>query len=248
MHIRLYAYLTKYNLLNPRQYGFKPKHSTSQAVIDFCISVVNAKHRKENVLAIMLDLSKAFDTIQHDILLNKLQYYGIQGKAFDWFTSYLSNRQQYVHINETTQSSLMNITGYGIPQGSVLGPLLFIIYVNDIHKALGNNNLIQFADDTTVYFTDSNIHKLCERANQGLTELTDWFRANKLAVNPKKTKYLLIPLGITTNLRLTHIKIGSEKIECSFNANFLGIHIDAKLGWEEHIKHCKNKISGGIYA
>lgn len=204
------------------------------------------KKNKENVLAIMLDLSKAFDTIQHDLLLHKLQYYGIRGTALKWFSSYLTNRKQYVELS--TKSKIMNIKGYGVPQGSVLGPLLFIIYINDIHKALKDNSPIQFADDTKVYFTHSNVECLYQIANKGLNQLADWFKANKLSLNTKKTKHILISNAKKSFKTLPTIQIGIEEIVRVNHANFLGIHIDEKLEWEAHINHCKNKVSSGIYA
>ena len=132
-------------------------------------------------LSVFLDLSKAFDTIDHRILLNKLHYYGIRGLSLEWFKSYLFQRKQYVTYKNNS-SEMLNID-CGVPQGSVLGPLLFIIYSNDLPKSIKTCNSILFADDTTVCKVGSDINQLFTDMMSDLTLLIDWFRANKLSLN-----------------------------------------------------------------
>ena len=141
-------YINKNNLLNEKQFGFRPNHSTYIAVIELVDKIANVVERNEPTLGIFLDLSKAFDTINHDILLYKLEYYGFRGVAIDWFKSYLSNRKQFVRYQ--MHDSDNKIINCGVPQGSILGPLLFILYINDIVNTISLLELILFADDTTL--------------------------------------------------------------------------------------------------
>ena len=148
-------------------------------------------------LAVFIDLSKAFDTIDHTILLDKLNHYGIKDTALKWFTSYLTNRQQYVAFNDEI-SDHTNIST-GVPQGSILGPLLFIIYMNDIHKVTDNFSFILYADDTSMVQplctfnspVDGDTKELSEIINKELQLVTDWLAINKLSINTKKTKMML---------------------------------------------------------
>ena len=136
-----------------------------------------------------LDLSKAFDTLDHNILLRKLHHYGIRGIALDWFRSYLTDRKMYVDYKGIT-SKEHNIN-YGMPQGSVLGPLLFILYTNDLPNTLTVSKSILFADDTTIYYSHSNLNTLYTNLNKDLQILNDWFKTNKLSLNVSKTQYMI---------------------------------------------------------
>ena len=161
VHQRMYKFLCNQSILFPNQYGFRPKHSTVDAVTTFTSDLMLSLDKKYSTLAVFLDLSKAFDTIDHHILLKKLEHYGVRGIALEWFRNYLSNRTQYVSYRGA-QSSLQNIA-CGVQQGSVLGPLLFIIYTNDLPNSLSYSKCILFADDTTLFHTHSNektLHKI----------------------------------------------------------------------------------------
>ncbi len=148
VHSRLYSFIEKHDILYDNQYGFRPKRSTIDAITKLVSDVITATDNRKYCLSVYLDLSKAFDTINHKILLKKLQYYGVRGKALDWFESYLHQRKQYVSY-KGEKSSVMEVS-YGVPQGSVLGPLLFVLYSNDMPKCLNKCQSVLFADDTTL--------------------------------------------------------------------------------------------------
>jgi len=212
------------------------------------ISDANDKPTKDITLGLFLDLSKAFDTINHSTLLSKLRHYGIRGVANDWFLSYLSNRSQFTEVNGT-KSDTNNII-CGVPQGSILGPILFLIYINDCTDL----ELLSFADDTTVYSSHHNIISLHQIVNTELTHLTDWFSANKLALNVKKTKYAIFsPPGFKTPNNLSLMingiqlsRIGKHKSEQYIK--FLGIALDENLTWKQHVKAIKSKLSRSLFA
>ena len=184
------GYLYKKQILYKHQYGFRRGHNTSHPVTHFLDKIYQGFN--ENItsytLGIFLDLKKAFDTVDFPILLNKLSHYGIRGISNEWFNNYLTGRQQYVVINGV-KSSLKSIQ-CGVPQGSVLGPLLFLIFINDLPTAT-NFFTILFADDTTFQLSGSNMPELFEKANVELAKASDWFISNKLTLNIKKTKYIL---------------------------------------------------------
>ena len=178
------------NLLNEKQFGFRPNHFTYKAIIELLNKIDNAVERNETTVGIFLDLSKAFDTINHDILLYKLEYYGFRGVALDWFKSYLSNRKQFVRYE--MHDSNHKIINCGVPQGSILGPLLFILYINDIVNTTSLLELILFADDTTLLFSHQDIASQNDIINNELQEICNWFQANKLSVNASKTNYMVL--------------------------------------------------------
>ena len=201
-------------------------------------------------LSVFLDLSKAFDTIDHNILLKKLIHYGIRGTSHDWFKSYLQNRQQYVKYKSYNSVSL-NVD-CGVPQGSVLGPLLFILYTNDLPNCLSKTSSILFADDTTVYISGENKKSMFHDMKTDLEELIEWFRANKLSLNLSKTNYVLfvppkLKLRDNTPKSQCILKFGNEEIVQKPNTKFLGIEMDEHFNWFAHYKSLNSKLSRAIY-
>ena len=184
-------------------------------------------------------------TINHNLLLSKLEFYGIRGIALDWFKSYLANRKQYVIYNNKTSDNL-DIT-CGVPQGSVLGPLLFIVYTNDLPDCIEGAETILFADDTTICQSSDNIELLYHSMNDNLDRLTDWFKANTLSLNINKTNYMIFPhkrhIDPSHNLSIANTNMDQVK-----RTKFLGIHIDQQLKWDVHVDGIKSKISSYLFS
>ena len=213
-----------YQMLYRNQFGFRPKHSTSDAVIQFAHDALHSLDTNGKCLSVFLDLSKAFGTISHDILTSKLSHYGVRGTSLNWFKSYLCNRTQYVSYKGT--KSECSVVTHGVSQGSVLGPLLFILYTNDLPNSIKHSKTIPFADDTTIYATGNNSPGLFEKVNEDLSYLTDWFRANQLSVNASKTKYMLISSKNNTTKRTARLKIDDENLDQVTHTKFLGLLLD----------------------
>ena len=177
LFIRLYNFLEKYNILYEFQFGFRQGHSTEHALVEIIDKIKQAIDNNELTCGLFLDLSKAFDTVNHEILLYKLDHYGIRGPALKLIKNYLTNRKQFVKIGKN-KSELRPIS-CGVPQGSVLGPLLFILYINDLHKACSTGNIRIFADDTNVFFKCKDIKEITRIGSLLMIQLHLWFKSNK---------------------------------------------------------------------
>ena len=245
---QLYKYFQDNKLFYKHQYGFRTQHSTEMASIELIDQIFHDLDKKKNPIAIYMDLSKAFDTLDHKILLSKLQYYGIHGMALNWFSNYLSNRKQYVEVNGYKSSLLPLNTG--VPQGSILGPLLFLIYMNDIPNSSDLFNFLLFADDTSLKtFINSklpnfSINATSNTINTEIQKVHDWLAVNKLSLNVKKTKFMVF---YTSNKDISQIipslMIGGKPIERVKNFDFLGLTINEKMSWKSHVNKISNKVS-----
>lgn len=244
---QVYEYFTTNKILYCSQYGFRSGHSTEQASIELVDRILNIMQNDDIPFSIYMDLSKAFDTLNHNILLEKLRFYGLSDETVLYFESYLRNRKQYV-ILENTVSDVRTIQT-GVPQGSILGPLFFLIYINDISYASKLFSTISYADDTTLLSSlrtfgagsgsDQNVSK---RINAELDKISEWLIANRLALNVLKTKFMVFhqPNKKVPKLSISINNIPIEKVE---NFTFLGLTIDYQLNWKEHITKISNKIS-----
>jgi len=170
----------------------------------------------------------------------------VRGIALDWFKRYLLNRKQFVQYNDAKSNT--TTMPCGVPQGSVLGPLLFIIYTNDLPNCLLRCKAIIFADDTTVYTSSPDIKTLYKYANADLESLADWFQANKLSLNVGKTNYILFSQNKNLMSENLNLMIGKEIIVQKDSMKFLGLYVDSRLDWHEHINYIKNKLSSSLYA
>ena len=201
------------------QYGFRKKLSTSMALLSLTEEISRSMDNKNFTVGVFIDLAKAFDTVNHRILLDKLKYYGLRGTTNDWFKSYLENRKQFVVINKTS-SNLSTIT-CGVPQGSILGPLLFILYFNDLNTVSDVIRTIMFADDTNLFITGKNLDEIKIQLNEKLKTISLWFQTNLLSLNVSKTSYIIFTNGVVSSN--TDLFIDDAKIDRVFETKFLGV-------------------------
>ena len=244
MYKRLLSFINKNKLLYNYQFGFRKDHSPNLALIYLVDKISNALEEGDFVLGIFLDFSKAFDTVNHDILFEKLEFNGVRGTSLNWFKSYLSNRRQFVEYNGETSNSL-EIT-CGVPQGSILGPLLFLLYINDLASVSSKIFSILFADDSNLFLIGKNPYKLIETMNLEIGKVTEWLRINKLSLNLKKTHFMLFKKSQTRCALDTDLVIDGIKIGRVDKTKFLGVVIDPGLTFKSHILYIKGKIARGV--
>ena len=248
VHDCLSTYLNEHNLLHKTQSGFRTKHSCETALVNMIDSWLNAMDNGKMVGVVLVDFKKAFDLVDHQILLSKLELYGMDKEALTWFNTYLTQRKQQVSINDS--KSNFETVSCGVPQGSILGPLLFLLFINDLPLYVDNVFADLYADDTTLYDIQSSMEQIEENLQLSLNKLHVWCRNNGMVLNSAKTKVMLI----TTNQKRQrlcktsfNLKYKDDSLNMTSSDKILGVFVDNNLLWADHVKHICKKISTYIW-
>ena len=238
---RLQLFFDDNNTIFSNQHGFQRFKSTTSAILTLTDYILDAFDQRKYVMAIYLDFSNAFDTVNHEILLQKLHHCGVRGVTSDWFRSYLQNRKQSTQYMKTGSSYTGLI--HSIPQGSILGPTLFNLYINDFANSLSSLNLILFADDSCLYLAHSDLNRLIEISNNDLECVSRWLNSNKLTLNLNKSHYMIFSRFKKSLTSINSLKIIDLDIIRYEETEFLGIILQSNLKWDKHISNITNKLN-----
>ena len=246
---RTVKFLDKNGIIYNSQYGFREKHSCIDAVMELTTEILKSKENNLHTASVFLDLSKAFDTLDPKILIKKLEKYGLRGVVLNWFESYLTNRQLRVkcEVAKETKAQYSNLydVEYGAPQGSCLGPLLFLLFTNDLYLNIEHCSAILFADDTTLYKSHRNTRYLKWCIEEDLKTISDWFKANKLTLNLEKTEYIFFgarPIKVKPTLEIDNVTLLSVE-----SVKFLGLWLDQNLNWNIHVNKLITRIKRNMH-
>jgi len=241
MKQRLVKFVNKSNIFYKFQYGFRTSSSPLNAIIDALDPIYKTLDDGGVAGGIFLDLAKAFDTVDHGILLNKLRLYGFRGPVYEWLESYITQRYFYVSINGYNSGKYLSTLG--VPQGSVLGPLLFLLYINDIGRLNLHGRTMLFADDTGLFYTGTDPHVILQDMQSDINLISEWFVANRLTVNPSKSHYLFFTKDCVTLDTPITVPSSNQTINRVTCVKYLGLYIDESLSWKTHIEYITKKIA-----
>ena len=232
------------NYLCRNQHGFRREHSTASAIFEYVQFLYDNFDKLNSTSSIFVDYSKAFDTIDHEILIKKLLLYKFDKKSVKWFTNYLSGRTQMVKLENGIISTSLGIK-MGVPQGSILGPFLFLIYINDLIYTLRNcdSHITLYADDTILYSADSDMYQACAKNHETLILLYEWCNLNRLTINVSKTKHMVVQKDMLTDIDIPILKANNMEIGNVHKYNYLGVIVDDKLIFDEFLESKYNTIN-----
>ena len=246
---QLYDFMEQNGRFTAEQSGFLRQRSTLTSLLKMSDDWYNGLDLCKLVQLAFIDLKKAFDTVDHNIICKKLELYGFQHRELSWFQSYLSNRKQFRRVNGV-DSNIEEIE-VGVPQGSCLGPLLFLIYSNDLPQAVQASTVSMYADETSLYHQSSDLTQLEDALNSDLKQLTTWLQGNKLSLNVAKTHSMLISTKQKHNILKSQneallLNIYNNKLDVVQKTKYLGVQIDSPLYWREQIKVVSTKVSRAV--
>ena len=244
VHDRLYIFLEQNKAFYNYQFGFRNNHSTNHALIEITEQIGNACDRNLYTCGVYLDLQKAFDTVNHEILLEKLKYYGIKETSYNWFKSYLCETLQYTQIKDS-ESSLKAVS-HGVPQGSVLGPLLFILFINDMHTSVKHGKVHHYADDTNLLLKSNSLKKINRQINHDLSLITHWLRANKISLNTTKTEIIIFRPKKKQITKHLNFRISGQKVNTCSSVKYLGVMLQDTLEWNLYLNILNLKLNRAI--
>ena len=247
---QLYEYLNKNKLIYSGQSGSRSLHSVVTCLLSNTNDWYLNMDKGNYTAMVFIDLKKAFDTVDHDLLLKKLNKYGIGGLEHKWFSSYLNNRKQFCKVNGF--ASQLGDIKFGVPQGSCLGPLLFLLYINDLPFALNQGNVTMYVDDTSISYSSKNIEDIKSVLDEELAMLNEWLQSNKLSLNVVKTQSMVV--GSRPNLKkiddqaivTPRFCIGGSQIEIVDQTKYLGVILDKYLSWDQQIRSIRTKVSRAL--
>ena len=244
VNVQLQQYLHQHGVLNAFQSGFRRHHSTLTAVTYFCDSIRRSTDAGKLTGALFIDLKKAFDTVPHDDLICKLRRFGLEENSLAWMASYLTNRSQAVCVGDELSSPMPVLSG--VPQGSILGPVLFTLYINDLPSCIQFSNIMMYADDTVFHLSSSSTSEIELKLNLDLANLSQWLHYNKLVLNMKKTEFMMFGTRqrlARQNCDGTDISLNGQSVKHADTFKYLGVVLDDTLSFNDHVDYVRMKVS-----